>query len=184
MPELTPPEPPLADDAIALRGWTDADVAALVEMFSDDEIARWTHAPSPYRERDAIEWLVAQRAFARRGERLALAVVAASDPDALLGSIELRLREGCRGEFGYAVARWARRRGVGSRALRLYADWAFALGGCERLEVVVHPENAASLRLVESVGFRREGVLRSYGVMRGSRVDLVMFSLLPGELRG
>jgi len=184
MPELKPPEPPLADGVVALRGWTNTDVRALVEMFADDEIARWTRAPSPYRERDAVKWLLAQRAFARRGERLALAIVEASDPGALLGSIELRLRESGRGEFGYAVARWARRRGVASRALRLYSGWAFAHGGCERLEVVVHPANAASLRLVERVGFRREGVLRSYAVMRGSRVDLVMLSLLPGELRG
>jgi RimJ/RimL family protein N-acetyltransferase len=183
MPALAPPEPPLCDGVVALRGWRDADAPALVEMFSDDEIARWTHAPSPYRHRDATEWLMTQRALMRRGERLALAVVEAHDAGALLGSVELRIRDAGRGELGYAVARWARRQGVGTRALRLYAEWAFAAGGRERLEALVHPDNVASLKLVEGIGFRREGVLRSYAVMRGLRVDLVTLSLLPGELR-
>jgi [ribosomal protein S5]-alanine N-acetyltransferase len=49
--------------------------------------------------------------------------------------------------------------------------------------VLVQPDNAPSLAMAERVGFRREGLLRSYRVIRGRRVDFVMLSLLPGELR-
>jgi RimJ/RimL family protein N-acetyltransferase len=51
-----------------------------------------------------------------------------------------------------------------------------------RLEVLVQPQNEASLALAERVGFRREGLMRSHSVIRGRRVDMVMLALLRGEL--
>lgn len=89
-----------------------------------------------------------------------------------------------RGEIGYWCAREARGRGVVPRAARLICRHAFESVGVERLQLTADPSNRASQRVVEKVGFRREGVLRSH--MRypaGRRRDSVMFSLLPGELR-
>jgi ribosomal-protein-alanine N-acetyltransferase len=51
-----------------------------------------------------------------------------------------------------------------------------------RVELATAPDNAASQRVAERSGFRREGVLRSYHVVDGRREDAVFFSLLPGEL--
>jgi RimJ/RimL family protein N-acetyltransferase len=45
------------------------------------------------------------------------------------------------------------------------------------------PDNEATIRTAERVGFRSEGVLRSYTWTRGQRCDLTLLSLLPGELR-
>lgn len=146
----------------------------------EPEIARWTRAPSPYRERDAIEWLALHPALRRRGEELPLALVDAGSGE-LVGSMSLRFRGDGRGEFGYLLAAHARGRGLGARALRLFADWAFSEHGLERLEVLVQPENAASLAMAERVGFRREGVLRAHGVIRGRRVDMMMLALLRDD---
>jgi RimJ/RimL family protein N-acetyltransferase len=53
----------------------------------------------------------------------------------------------------------------------------------DRLELLTDPDNAASQRVAEKVGFRREGVLRSHvSHPDGRRRDSVIFSLLPGEL--
>src|SRR3954470_6212830 len=182
MPPLTPPDPPLTDGVVTLRGWRDTDVANLTALMDDPEIGRWTRAPSPYRERHAIEWFATHSTMLRRRAELPLAIVAAGDGE-LLGSIALRFPEDGRGEFGYLVAAGARGRGVATRALHLYARWALDDLGVERLEVLVQPENVASLALAERVGFRREGVLRSYTVLRGRRVDMVVLGMLPGELR-
>ena len=87
------------------------------------------------------------------------------------------------GHIGYWVARHARGRGVATRALRTLCRWALTELGLQRLELVTDPENRASHRVAENVGFRREGVLRSHLEHRdGRRRDSVMFSLLPGEL--
>lgn len=181
MPAIAAPNPPLSDGVVSLRPWRPDDAHGLVEIFDDPEIARWTRAPSPYRERDAIEWLIMQRALAARGERLALAIVDAIGGE-LIGSIDLRIKPEGRGELGYAVAPRQRRRGAGSRALRLFACWALARAGRARLEVYVEPENVGSLRVAERAGFRREGLLRSYGLIRGRRVDLLVLSLLPADV--
>jgi RimJ/RimL family protein N-acetyltransferase len=180
MPALVPPDPPLTDGVVSLRAFRDTDAGAIAVMMDEPEIARWTRAPSPYGEREAIEWLALHPALLERGE-LPLAVVDA-ESDKLLGSVGLRIRDEGRGEFGYLVAARARRRGVGARALRLLARYAFEEHGLARLEAMVRPGNDASIAVAERVGFRREGLLRSYTVIRGERVDTLMLSLLAGEL--
>jgi len=182
MPPLAPPDPPLTDGVVTLRSWRDTDVGPLTALMDDPEIGRWTRAPSPYEERHAIEWLATHSTLIRRRTELPMAIVAAEGGE-LLGSIALRFPEDGRGEFGYLVGAHARGRGVATRALRLYSAWAFEELGIERLEVLVQPENEASLALAERVGFRREGVLRSHTLLRGRRADMVVLGMLRGELR-
>ena len=180
MPPLAPPDPPLSDGIVALRAWRDTDAGAIAAMMDEPAIARWTRAPSPYRERDAVEWLALHPAMLRRGSELPLAIVDTDSGD-LLGSISLRFREDARGEFGYLLAAPARGRGLATRALRLLAAWAFEEHGLARLEVLVQPDNEASLAMAERAGFRREGVLRSHTELRGRRVDMVMLAQLRGD---
>jgi RimJ/RimL family protein N-acetyltransferase len=181
MAPLPLPDPPLTDGVVALRGWRPDDASDIARMFRDDEALRWTRAPSPYRIEDARAWLGSLPAQQRRGEALALATVDAGD-GSLVGSIDLRLRGEGRGEFGYVVADWARRRGVGTRMLTLYARWALRTLRVARLELLVQPGNEASLALGRRVGFIDEGLLRSHSVVRGERRDMVMMSLLPADL--
>jgi ribosomal-protein-alanine N-acetyltransferase len=42
--------------------------------------------------------------------------------------------------------------------------------------------NDASARLAEKAGFEREGILRAWMDNRGTRADVIMHSLLPGEI--
>jgi RimJ/RimL family protein N-acetyltransferase len=73
---------------------------------------------------------------------------------------------------------------VTTRALGLLCQYALGELNIERLELITDPDNRASQRVAEKVGFRREGVLRSQMLHPdGRRRDSVIFSLLPGELR-
>jgi ribosomal-protein-alanine N-acetyltransferase len=166
----------LEDGDIALRPFTEADVPAIVEACQDPEIPRWTRVPSPYTADDA-------RAFvAGIGEHRAFAIVDAST-DELLGSIGFDVhREEARAEFGYWMKRSARGRGACSSALRLLSRWAAGEHGLARLQLVVQPENAASIRVAEKAGFRREGLLRSYIEIKGRRRDVYMYALLAEDL--
>ena len=85
--------------------------------------------------------------------------------------------------IGYWVAAPARGQGVCTRALTLLSRWALTEPELRRLELITDPDNHASQRVAEKVGFRREGVLRSHLLHPDGRLrDSVMFSLLPGEL--
>jgi RimJ/RimL family protein N-acetyltransferase len=68
------------------------------------------------------------------------------------------------------------------RLSELMSRWAFADLGLERLELFTHLDNAASQRVALKAGFTREGVARSVRLMRGQRVDLVVFSLVRSDL--
>ena len=165
-----------------LRPWRDLDIPLVVTMANDAEIGRWTRLPAPYRVTDALEWFATHEPLLARGEQLPLAIADAASGE-LVGSIGLRVRGEGRGDIGYFVAAGARGRGVATRSLRLLAHWTIEALGLERVEVLVHPDNEASLAVCERAGFTREGLLRSYAEIRGRRVDLVVHSLLPADLR-
>ncbi len=168
----------LRDGDLVLRPWAEDDVPALVEACNDPEITRWIPLiPVPYTERDALAWVRAEV----RPEEHSFAITLAGD---LVGSIGMGVNStDIRGRIGYWVAAPARGRGVCTRALRRLSKWGLEELELVRLELITDPDNLASQRVAEKVGFKREGVLRSHLRHPDGRVrDSVMFSLLPGEL--
>ncbi len=105
------------------------------------------------------------------------------DDDQLLGQVGLNVNVRHVSAEGHCWVKASdRRRGVASGALGLVADWGFS-NGIPRLFLGIHPENVASNRLAEKMGFTREGVLRSYEPVKDRRPDLVSWSLLPTDPR-
>jgi RimJ/RimL family protein N-acetyltransferase len=173
----------LHDDAIVLRPWRMEDAPAVEAACRDPEIPHWIpFVPRPYTRADAETYL--QGCIESGAERHSFAIVDAAT-GGLLGSIDMGVntRE-YRGHIGYWVAAPARGHGVCTRALRLASRWALDELELQRLELITDPDNVASQRVAEKVGFRREGVLRAHLRHPDGRIrDSVMFSLLPGELR-
>jgi ribosomal-protein-alanine N-acetyltransferase len=66
-------------------------------------------------------------------------------------------------------------------ALLACLSWGFENMQLNRVEAQVHPENAASLRSVERLGFKREGLLRQLGFWGGRFHDMYQYSLLRHE---
>jgi len=180
------PDPPLADEVVALRAWTMRDVPAVASGFADPAAQRFSwHHSRPYTEADARNFIASQEAARRRGEDMQLAFVEPKDDEAVLGGgsvYGIDLQQG-RAAVGYWVAPAARGRGLATRATLLMARWAFDVLGVARLELTCGPDNEASQRVAERCGFTREGVLRSHMPFKGGRRDTVMFSLLADELR-
>ena len=171
---------PLANGVVTLREWAADDREALVEMANDPTIQRWTRVPAPYTERHAEEWFAFTRGAREAGHQAAFAVVDADDGE-LLGSIDLRMHPGdpAIGELGYMVGPKARGRGVAAQAVELLTAWAFDSLGVERMEILVDPRNEPSVRVAESAGYGREGLLRRIRPSRdGGRLDLAMYARL------
>lgn len=85
-------------------------------------------------------------------------------------------------EIGYWLVERARGRRLASHAVALLARWALTDVGLARVEAFVEPNNTASQRVLDSVGFQREGRLRSYLVFNRRRADAFIYSLLPSDL--
>ena len=85
------------------------------------------------------------------------------------------------GDLGYWIDRAVAGRGVASLAVALVCDHAFGPVGLHRLQADIRPENLPSQRLVERLGFRREGLLRRYLDIDGDWRDHAAYALLAEE---
>jgi len=70
---------------------------------------------------------------------------------------------------------------VGKTALRILLDYAFTVRNLERIYAEVYGFNQRSLRLMEHVGFQKEGVLRQHEIHNGARQDMHFFGMLKAE---
>lgn len=177
---LSIPDEGIREGDLVLRRPRVDDVDALSGAFADPVLREAGNLPDLNRE-EMVETLPHLPALAASGRLLPLAVVDATTGD-ILGGATLHHLDAERGivELGYWLFPQARGRGVATRAARLLAEHAFALG-IQRVAAYVNVGNAPSERVLRRAGFRREGVVRSLPKPNGTRVDKTLFSLLPGE---
>ena len=179
------PDPPLADDVVALRPGREDDVPARVMGFADGSVLRWSWASSEtYTENDARDFFARQHNLRALGRALNLAFAAPGAADDVLGGGSVYDIDPVhqRAAVGYWLAPHARGRGIATHATWLMARWAFDVLGTERLQLTCAPDNSPSQRVAERCGFTREALLRSDIAFKGGRRDTVMFSLLAHEL--
>ncbi|MFA5948974.1 MAG: GNAT family protein [Hyphomicrobium sp.] len=72
-------------------------------------------------------------------------------------------------------------RGYMSDAVRAILPYTFETLSLHRIEASVQPTNEASLRVLDRVGFRREGMARGYLKINGQWQDHVLFAMLADE---
>lgn len=85
---------------------------------------------------------------------------------------------------GYWVDAEVAGRGITPTALAMIVDHCFGEVGLHRVEVDIRPENAASLRVVEKLGLRREGYYERYLDIDGGWRDHIAFAVTVEELKG
>lgn len=81
------------------------------------------------------------------------------------------------GQVGYWIDRDFAGRGIIPTAVALVVDHAFFGVGLHRIEVAVRPENTASLRVVDKLGFSRVGAAPRYLHINGAWRDHLLFAL-------
>jgi ribosomal-protein-alanine N-acetyltransferase len=88
-----------------------------------------------------------------------------------------------RAEISYALARHWWGQGLATEAVQALVRFGFTEMGCNRIEALVHPENIASRRVAEKVGFRQEGLLREVLLLKGEPADHLIYGLLRRDWR-
>ena len=83
--------------------------------------------------------------------------------------------------LGYWVRSSRQGHGIAGRATLLAARYAFEKIGLVRVEIVIAPENRASIRVAEKVGAHYEGILRNRMVVGNQMYDARMYSLIPKD---
>jgi RimJ/RimL family protein N-acetyltransferase len=176
------PSLPLEGTGFVLRLLSESDYEAARASREHPETVEWVNA-LPEADGERMIRLVESR---RRAGRLLHLAIADDETGSYLGEILLFLRTPEAGEVGigeiaYVVAPAARGRGIASAAVRALSAWAFSELRLERLQLSIRPDNLASRRVAEKVGYAYEGTLRSSKLIRGMRIDAAVYSLLPHE---
>jgi ribosomal-protein-alanine N-acetyltransferase len=84
--------------------------------------------------------------------------------------------------IGYWVSERFAGKGLTPTAVALASDHCFFSVGLHRIEICIRPENEPSLRVVEKLGFRYEGLRRRYIHINGDWRDHFCFALTVEEL--
>lgn len=83
---------------------------------------------------------------------------------------------------GYWIDERVAGRGITPTAVAMAADFGFFALGLHRIQVDVRPENTASLRVVEKLGFRDEGIREAFMHIDGRWCDHRSFALVAEDI--
>ncbi|MET7331060.1 GNAT family N-acetyltransferase [Nonomuraea sp. NPDC005650] len=176
--------PMLHTARLRLRPFTDADAAPLFALHSSTYVLRYWDSP-PWNERARAErFIAACRKMADEGTGARVAIDRVSD-GAFIGWCSLTLwnPDHRSARLGYCLddAVWGH--GYATEAARALLQWAFDSLDLNRVQAETDTRNGASARVLEKIGFVREGTLREDCVVNGEVSDSWVFGLLRREWR-
>lgn len=177
-----PPQPTLDSPRLRLRHYRDDDVDALFALQSDPGVMRYWSYPAWTEPRQAEERL--QEIYRQLRESDAyIWVIADRASDRMIGNAVLfSINRGqALAETGYSLMTEYQGRGLAQEAMRLVLGFAFETLGLQRIEADIDPRNVPSCRLVERLGFVREGTLRERWRVNGEICDTAFYGLLRRE---
>lgn len=174
----------LADGPVGLRPlrMRDAPVWSELRRRNAQWLAPWEATPpgEPAGVRVGPASFAALLRVARRETRLGTALpFAVTYRGALAGQLTIgNIVRGsaCSAYAGYWLDGALAGRGIMPTALALAVDHCFATVGLHRVEANVRPENEASRRVVEKLGFRAEGIRRRFLHISGRWCDHVCYA--------
>ncbi len=84
-------------------------------------------------------------------------------------------------EIGYTLVPNERGKGYCTEAVRIIVDYLFLSKDTRRIQAQTDPRNVASQKVLEKVGFKKEGTLRKSYFVRGEWTDNLIYSILREE---
>lgn len=175
--------PQLETSRLTLREMTLDDVEFYFHHFNNEKIVEGSIFPgpksletakkelelycvNPFKENRGIRWGIIRR-----------------EHDELIGTCGYYdwNKTAHRAEIGYDLepAYWGQ--GIMTEALQAALQYGFERMRLNRIQVLIDSKNTRSVKLVDKLGFKREGVLRQYSHFNGQFRDEICFSLLKEE---
>jgi len=172
--------PQLETERLILRHMQTADAQAIFRILSDEEVTRHYDDATFTNVSQASDQIEAWESGYRNKRCIRWGIARKEEPF-IVGSCGFYGIHTwhMRASIGYELARPFWRQGIMTEALTALLAFGFGEMGLNRIDAVIMPDNIASVRLLEKLGFCNEGLLRKYENW-GSKgfVDLFMFAIL------
>jgi len=175
--------PRLETERLILRPLRMKDARDVNVYASDPEVARYVLWDPHVSMTDTRAYIRCMRGLYRRGLPGSWAVTL-RDSGRVIGTVGFMWYSDANlaAEIGYSYARDQWNRGCATEALRAVITSAFQSIPLNRLEAQHDIRNAASGRVMEKCGMRREGVLRQRIRNKGEFADVALWSILLSDL--
>jgi RimJ/RimL family protein N-acetyltransferase len=165
---------------LVLRAMRPGDAAALAAYRNDPETARHQGWDLPFTDKAAAHFVEEQAAspWPVRGDWVQLAI---EHDGAMIGDVAVRHSDdGLQATIGYTLAPSQRCHGYATEAVGAVVDLLFS-EGVHRVSASLDPDNVASARVLDRLGFRYEGRAVSAADVRGEWLDDDQYALLADE---
>lgn len=179
------PQFPLRTERLLLRPYTMGDLEFFADLQSRPDVTRYLYLDVMDRQaaREALSRKVTRTGLARAGDALTLLMI---DGDGRpVGDVMLMWvsEEHRSGEIGYTVHPGHAGNGYATEGSRLMLRLGFEELGLHRVVGRLDARNAASARVLERLGMRREAHFRQNEWVKGEWTDEAVYALLDEEWR-
>lgn len=171
----------LVSNLLAIRPFALTDQDDILIAGNDCEMQKWFSLPPPYTLTNA-RWFVD---LANQRQMDGSGLISPFEYEGkFAGVVDIKKADwrarSCL--IGYWSSQWVRGKGGMSATLLMVSQWILREVGFHWIEVRVTPENLAFRRVAEKAGYIREGISRNAGFTNNGRLDLIIYSRIPGDL--
>ena len=159
-----------------MRPFRRGDEKSLAENINNKKIYRNTLSiPYPYTLKDAQEWVMKNLKELKK-KKPAMINFVIDINGGVAGSVGLSKIEGHKAEIGYWLAEKYWNKGIMSEAVKLVTKFGFDKLKLKRIYAFVFCFNKASMRVLEKVGYKFEGILKKNSKKDGKFIDDYLFA--------
>jgi ribosomal-protein-alanine N-acetyltransferase len=177
MPDLKPVT--LGTERLTLRWMDQRDVEGHFAVFSDPVVARYWSSEAWTEMEQARQAIAATMAAYADGSGVRFGIALRGSGE-LIGNVSLHhfFEQNRRCEIGYALASKHWGQGYATEALGAAIQYGFDALDLNRIEADIDPRNIGSGRVLEKLGFKKEGFMPERWIVFGEFADTVNYGLL------
>ncbi len=173
---------------VYLKNLAPEDADKLAEKANDYQvaynIAEWGSFPHPYQKADALTFID----FATKGQmtgtelHMGIFLIETNELIGVLGLKNISVKNK-KAELGYWIAQKYWKKGLGTEATAIIAEYAFGKLQLHKMQAKVFTFNEASVKILQKLGFEREGLLKDDVFHKDDFADNLVFGLLKNNYK-
>jgi ribosomal-protein-alanine N-acetyltransferase len=178
---------PIAHGSVALRPVGRRDYWRLQHLLTLDRdwLEPWEATTPGLRTVVNAGWMISSlKSQARRGTGYGFVILKNGEVVGQLNVANVQHGSVSSATIGYWIAQSAAGQNITPTAVALAIDYLMDDLGLHRVEIDIRPENAASLRVVEKLGLRLEGIKERFIHIDGGWRDHKVFAITAEEKNG
>jgi RimJ/RimL family protein N-acetyltransferase len=168
----------LRGESVTLNTIEEADLEFIQRVTNDPDVWLTLGNARPYNDYAEQEWY---EEISTDDDDVVLLICADGDPAGFMGLHDVDNKFGT-AELGHWVAPEHQGQGYATDAARTIVEYGFDHLRLHKINAHVYDFNEPSWRMLESVGFQREGTLREGAFVDGAYVDVLRYGVLATDL--